>query len=36
MTEYPPELVDYEMQGFQPSPFEDLVPIIARFRPEDN
>jgi DNA helicase-2/ATP-dependent DNA helicase PcrA len=36
MTEYPPELVDYEMQGFQPSPFEDLGPIIARFRPEDN
>ncbi|MEI7920852.1 MAG: ATP-dependent helicase [Planctomycetota bacterium] len=36
MAEYPPELVNYEMHGFQPSPFEDLGPIIARFKPEDN
>ncbi len=34
--EIPATLVDYEMKGFKPSPFENEGPIIPRFRPEDN
>lgn len=34
--EIPKDLVDYEMKGFQASPFEDLGPIRPLHRPEDN
>ena len=36
MENYPPELIDYEMQGYQASPFEDFGPITPRFKPQDN
>lgn len=35
-SEIPTQLVDYDMRGFQASPFEDLGPIRPRHKPEDN
>lgn len=36
IQELPKHLVDYEMIGFEASPFENLGPIRPRHRPEDN
>lgn len=36
LAELPGELVERDIQAFQPSPFEDSGPIKPRFRPSDN
>lgn len=36
LENWPRELIDHEMQGFQPSPFEDFGPIRPKFKPQDN